>query len=107
MVKFTSRVTGDLLMLSSDGKRVLLLIGKQPGSIGIILPEQMEEAVRKLLVAAAQEEELARERPRRSLSPDDGEPVPLKQRTLPLVRMLHSCRDEHEPIVWELVERRR
>jgi hypothetical protein len=32
--------------------------------------------------------------------------VTLRHRTLPLVRMLRSCRDEQVPIIWELVDRR-
>jgi hypothetical protein len=103
MVKFTSRVTGDLLMLSTDGKRVLMLIGKQIGPMGIILPEQMDEAERKLQSAAVLDEALRRERPPQQVHPEDGEPVALKNRALPLVRMLRSCREEQEPIIWEMV----
>lgn len=104
MVKFTSRVTGDVLMLSTDGKRVLLLMGKSIGrSMGVILPEQMDEAERKLQSAAVLDEELRRERPPQPEHPEDGESVALKHRALPLVRMLRSCREEQVPIIWEMV----
>jgi hypothetical protein len=106
MVKFTSRVTGDLLMLGTDGRRALMLIGKEVGPMGVILPEQMDEAVRKLDSAAVHDEALRRERAPQQEHPEEGAPVTLRHRTLPLVRMLRSCRDEQVPIIWELVDRR-
>lgn len=107
MVKFTSRATGDLLMLSTDGKRLLMLIGKDVGPMGVILPEQMEAAERKLHCAAVQDEQLRRERPPpQPQHPEDGEPVTLHHRVLPLVKMMRSCREENLPIIWELLERR-
>ena len=46
--RFKSRETGDLVMLEPHGKRVLEILGKDPGGPGIILPEQMPAGVQAL-----------------------------------------------------------
>jgi hypothetical protein len=61
LYKFKSKSTGDLIMLQPDGRRVLQIIGKDasPGGVGesgIILPEQMPDAIAALEAAIAQDE---------------------------------------------------
>ena len=48
LYKFKSKVTGDLIMLEPNGRRVLQIIGKDPGPQGIILPAQMAGAAQAL-----------------------------------------------------------
>ena len=54
--RFKSRETGDLVMLEPHGKRLLEIIGKDPGAQGIVLPQQMPAAIQALRDAVVQEE---------------------------------------------------
>jgi len=48
MYKFKSRAAGDLIMLEPNGRQILGIIGKYDSpadSKGILLPEQMPEAI--------------------------------------------------------------
>ena len=56
LYKFKSKAAGDLIMLEPNGRRVLEVIGKDPGPKGIILPEQMPAAVAALEEAIRKEE---------------------------------------------------
>jgi hypothetical protein len=46
LYKFKSKVTGDVIMLEANGRRVLQIIGKDAANSaqGIVLPEQMPPA---------------------------------------------------------------
>ena len=47
--RFKSRETGDVIMLEPHGKRLLEIIGKDPGPQGIVLPQQMPAAIQALV----------------------------------------------------------
>ena len=51
LYKFKSKAAGDLIMLEPNGRRVLDIIGKDPGAKGIILPEEMPPAMKERLAA--------------------------------------------------------
>ena len=94
LYKFKSKAAGDLIMLEPNGRRVLEIIGKDPGPNGIILPEEMPAAVSALERAVA-EEEAGQE----SGSPK-SESVSLRQRAVPFVDMLRRCQAAGKEIVW-------
>ena len=49
LYKFKSKAAGDLIMLEPNGRRVLQIIGKEPGPKGIVLPEEgYSEGVREI-----------------------------------------------------------
>ncbi len=108
LYKFKSRITGDLIMLEPNGRRVLQIIGKDltsaEASKGIVLPEQMPAAMAALQAAVAQEEADQRDATAQALA--EGRPAPkfeapgLRQRTLPFVEMLRRCEPAGEPITW-------
>ena len=56
LYKFKSKAAGDLIMLEPNGRRVLEIVGKDPGPKGIILPEQMPAAIQALEAGIALEE---------------------------------------------------
>jgi hypothetical protein len=56
LFKFKSKAAGDLIMLEPNGRRVLQIIGKDPGPKGIILPQEMPAAIRALEDAIAKED---------------------------------------------------
>ena len=104
LYKFKSKAAGDLIMLEPNGRRVLQIIGKDPGPKGIVLPEEMPGAVRKLEEAIAHEEAehaaAIDEAKAKGEVPPKFEAVSLRQRAVPLIDMLRRCEREGKEIVW-------
>ncbi|WP_341907759.1 DUF1840 domain-containing protein [Polaromonas sp. YR568] len=99
LYKFRSKDTGDVIMLEANGRRVLEIIGKDPGPKGIILPEQMPAAIEAL------EQAIALEHARDKEKGEEGEDVPgdsvsLHQRAMPLIGMLRRCHAAGHEVVW-------
>ena len=59
LYQFKSKVTGNVIMLQPNGEQVLQIIGKHsaadPSTKGILLPEQMPQALADLEAAIARE----------------------------------------------------
>ena len=111
LYKFKSKNTGDLIMLQPNGQRVLEIIGKGPqgdtGSTvdkGILLPEQMPNAIAALEAAIAQEQAEQQAAVAQALSrfepPPRFEAISLRQRALPFIEMLRLCEQSGNEIVW-------
>ena len=104
LYKFKSKAAGDLIMLEPNGRRVLGIIGKDPGAKGIILPEEMPQAMQKLEAAIAQEEAehkaLVEEAKAKGEVPPSFEAVSLRQRAVPFIDMLKRCSAAGKEIVW-------
>ena len=102
LYKFKSPASGDLVMLEANGRRVLEIIGKQTGPTGIILPEQMAEAIQALEAAVALEDaQSAAADGNQPLSANPTEPaVGLRTRAWPFVEMLRRCQAANKEIVW-------
>ena len=104
LYKFKSKAAGDLIMLEPNGRRVLQVIGKDPGPKGIILPEQMPPAIEALEAAIAQEEAeqkaMVEEAKAKGEVPPKFEAVSLRQRALPFIDMLRRCHKADAEIVW-------
>ena len=104
LYKFKSKAAGDLIMLEPNGRRVLQIIGKEPGAQGIILPEQIPGAITALEAAVAREE--ADQQAQADQAKAKGEPPPraeavsLRQRAVPFLDMLRRCQKAGEEIVW-------
>jgi hypothetical protein len=104
LYKFKSKVTGDLILLEPNGRRVLQIIGKDPGPQGIIEPAQMAGAIAALERAIASEEaeqQAAHDEARvRGETPPSFEGVSLRQRAVPFIDMLRRCEQAGKEIVW-------
>jgi len=104
LYKFKSKAAGDLIMLEPNGRRVLQIIGKDPGPKGIILPEEMPGAVGKLEQAIADEEADHRQQiedaKAKGQVPPQFDAVSLRQRAVPFIEMLKRCEKEGKEIVW-------
>ena len=96
--KFTSKASGDLIMMGPQGDELLRLLGREPAAKGIIEAAAMPAALQALqaaLVAAAGADAKA--------ASDDAAseaPVALRQRLWPVMEMLRRCQAEGEPVVW-------
>ena len=108
LYKFKSKVTGDVIMLQANGQRMLEIIGKHSASApsikGILLPEQMPQALEALreavqLEEAQQKEAIARAQAENLPAPR-FEAISLRQRTLPFMDMIRQCLKAKEAITW-------
>ena len=105
LYRFKSRNAGDVIMLEPHGNRVLEIIGKQPAGQGIVLVEQMPQAMAALRAAVAQEE-LAYAQAKaafeagQSREGPEGETVSLRQRTQPFLDLLRLSHQHGDPVVW-------
>jgi hypothetical protein len=108
LYKFKSKATGDLIMLQPNGQRVLEIIGKhsasEPSVKGILLPEQMPQALDALQAAIAQEEaqreEAVTQAKAQHLPTPRFEAIGLRQRALPFMEMVRVCLKAKEVITW-------
>jgi regulator of protease activity HflC (stomatin/prohibitin superfamily) len=104
LYKFKSKAAGDLIMLEPNGRRVLEIIGKDPGPKGIIEPPQMASAIAALEQAIAREEAEHQaaidEAKAKGQVPPRFDAVSLRQRAVPFIDMLRRCEKEGKEIVW-------
>lgn len=110
LYKFKSKATGDLIMLEPQGKRILQIIGKEPGGKGIIMPNEMLYAIDALNAAVAQEEvaiKAAHDASKNEGNDAASEPpaegprtISLKQRVVPFIDMLKRAHAEDKEVVW-------
>lgn len=102
--RFKSRETGDLVMLKEHGKRLLEIIGKDPGGPGIVLPQQVPDALAAIRVAVqAEEADQQRQRDEAAAKGDPPpafDPVTLRMRSTPFVEMLQRCEKAGVEVVW-------
>jgi hypothetical protein len=104
LYKFKSKAAGDLIMLEPNGRRVLEIIGKEPGAKGIIQPQEMPAAISAIESAIAREE--AEQQAAADEARADGKVPPhmdgvsLRQRAVPFIDMLKRCSREGKEIVW-------
>jgi hypothetical protein len=105
---FKSKVTGNVIMLQPNGEQLLEIIGKHssadPSVKGILLPDQMPEALAALQAAigiedAARAQAVAQAKAEHAQL-SHASFVGLRQRALPLIEMIHECQKANEPITW-------
>jgi hypothetical protein len=104
LYKFKSKAAGDLIMLEPNGRRVLEIVGKDPGPKGIIQQAEMAGAVARLEQAIAQEEAEHQaaidEAKAKGEVPPKFDSVSLRQRAVPFIDMLRRCDKAGADIVW-------
>jgi hypothetical protein len=107
MYKFKSKVTGDLIMLEPNGRQILKILGKDdPASLhkGILLPQDMPNAIAALEQAVAQDEAARQQRAEEARDKDEplppSEAIPLRLRATPFIAMLKRCHRADKEVVW-------
>jgi len=108
LFKFKSKAASDLIMLEPDARRILqIMLGHEPVQ-GIVLVQDLPQAIARLETAVAQEEasrkqasESARSEP---LAPEDQElsahVVSLARRAAPMLKMLRQSLSQEADVVW-------
>ncbi len=97
LYRFKSKNMGDIIMLESNGRHVLEIIGKEPAPQGIILPEDMPAAIAALQTAIALEESGVKEEAGGAVP---GSAIDLRQRAQPFIEMLHMNHAANEAVIW-------
>lgn len=95
LYKFKSKNTGDVIMLESNGRKILEIIGKDAGPSGIILPEQMPAAIKAIQDAISLEESGDAE-----AGAVPGDALGLRQRAMPFIDMLQRNHKAGSDVVW-------
>ena len=91
LYKFKSKVTGDLIMLEPDAKRLLKIVDREDQVKGIFLAEQLSAAIAALESAIANEEIEGMKDPKQ---------ISLRQRSMPMLKMLNQCLKQSADVVW-------
>jgi hypothetical protein len=104
MYKFQSRASGDVLMLTPVGDRLLALIGKTPAPKGIIDVAALPAAIEALQTAVEADDavgvSLARSMDDPLDEPSGPRAISLRQRAWPLVELLRRSLAEEQPVLW-------
>lgn len=115
LYKFKSRSTADLILLEPQGRRLLQIIGKEPGPSGIVTVAQIPAAVAALEAAVIAEEsqvaaakETGAAAGAESAADADGtsdedaraNTVGLRQRAAPFIDMLRRSAAGGHDVVW-------
>ena len=119
LYKFKSRSTADLILLEPQGRRLLQIVGKEPGPTGIITVAQIPSAIEALETAVVAEERqvaaqqeaaaAARQEHKEEQDKDDdnngddakrSEFVSLRQRAAPFIDMLRRSAEGGHDVVW-------
>lgn len=108
MIRFSSKVAGDVQMLEAHGEQVLRAIGKAVEERGVITPGQIPAALDALRIAidgdVAQRRELLAAAVAKAKAEGVEEPVDhgvdLGRRAFPLMQMLERALTEQEPVLW-------
>jgi hypothetical protein len=112
-VTFQSQATGQLVMLQAHAEALLQLLGKTAKAPGILEVADMAHALSVLRSLPATTAGEPPAEPRDEAAPDEAdrphgrpepafadEPVSLRQRAAPFVRLIEQAQAGNKPIVW-------
>ena len=106
LFKFKSKACADLIMLESDGRRILRAMTGDAPIKGIVQWADMPQALSRLEAAVAEDEAQRQARLQEAkargeeVSEADPQAVRLAQRAAPMVQMLRRCMAEEADLVW-------
>lgn len=104
LYRFKCKAAADVVMLEKNGKQLLEILGKDPQAPGILLLDQMPNAIKALQDAVVDEEREFEQRKQEALANGEDPPNPdrisLRMRVAPFVEMIHHCQREEADIVW-------
>lgn len=104
LYRFKSQASSDVVMLEPNGKQLLEILGKDAKGPGILLLDQMPQALKALHDAVFEEECEFERLKQEALARDEDQPLPerisLRMRVAPFIEMIHHCTRESADIVW-------
>ena len=99
LYKFKSKADGDLIMHEANGRQILEIIGKTPGSHGIIQVSEFAAAEAALNAAFIKDNQERKEATGEAKA-HMADSVSLQQRAMPFITMLHRCAKEDADVTW-------
>ena len=106
LYKFKSQAAAEVIMLQSTGDEILKIIGKTPGSKGIITVEQIPGAISTLQAEIKRRDALPKEKGNENEKQSQGEPgaeddpIPLGKRAVPFIELLRESAEAGKDVVW-------
>ena len=105
LYRFKSQATADVVMLETNARQLLDIVGKAASPQGVITVDQMPAALAKLAAAIGVEATAQRHNHDSHVSEPheeiaEREHVSLHQRAAPLVDMLKRSHEEGKDVVW-------
>ena len=109
MITFKSQATGDLVMLDKHAEALLQRLGKTAKAAGTLTAAEMPQALTVLRAIEDLRDAQAAAAEADAGDGDDGiapvlsfqdEPVSLRQRAAPFIRLIEQAQAEGKPIVW-------
>ncbi|MDN4591284.1 DUF1840 domain-containing protein [Xenophilus aerolatus] len=105
LYRFKSQASADVVMLETNARQLLDIIGKTSGTSGVITVDQMPGAISALEAAVALEARSAKHNHDAHAAEDhdagaEAQHVGLHQRATPLLHMLKESLGEQKDIVW-------
>jgi hypothetical protein len=107
LVTFSSKAGADILMLAPHAKPLLTLVGKADDkdllTRGVVMPEQLQDAISRLEHAIAAEPKQGANEDQDADHPKDGLTIPvgLRQRAFPLLDLLKRAKTLNVPVMWQ------
>ena len=99
--KFTSKASGDVIMLGPQGDELMRLLKRMPAAKGIIEVADLATALQALEAAVAAAGAGTDSGSAGSAAePAPEVPVALRQRLWPVMEMLSRCQAAGQPVVW-------
>jgi hypothetical protein len=99
-VKFQSQVSGDLLMLQVHAQALLKVLGKDENGPGILRVEDMPAALQALRALSDEVPKPPEVETGEEPLAFQEEPVSLRKRAVPLIKMIETAMAADKPIVW-------
>jgi hypothetical protein len=96
LYRFKSQASADFVMLETNARQVLEIIGKSASASGVVTVDQMPAAIAALEAAVAQETQNANHDPHA----EEAQHVALRQRAAPLLAMLRESLSEGKDVIW-------
>ncbi len=107
MIIFRSQAAADVMMFDDVAKRMMVVMGKEEATRGIITVEQLPEAIARLRAAIAEDKAAHAgvdddNLPKTEAVPGGGERsyVGFARRAVPLVELLEYSLKDDKPVTW-------
>lgn len=102
LVTFKTRARNpDITMFGDVAMTLIRLMGRRDTIPGEIEPDDIPDALKELRKGITFADSTEGDREAAQADDEEGEPVSLQNRAIPLIELLEAARDEDVPVIWE------
>ncbi|MFS8609162.1 MAG: DUF1840 domain-containing protein [Gammaproteobacteria bacterium] len=104
LVTFKTKAYANITMFGDVAVQLIRMMGYSGAVPGVILADDVPEALERLKAAIEEEKRREAAEPPRSDDEDEDEepPVSLTKRALPLIELLEAAAKRHVHVMWEI-----